>query len=161
MGYSAFKSSDYFYKAATEVFAQPTFWAVTCLSIVLSLAPRFFVKAIQKIYFPYDVDIIREQVRQGKFEHLDKPGQTATEDTISNGSTSTSYEIAKPIAPTATTHNPRSQNGSDGTDFTRHRPSLDQPAYSRPSTGYVPQWTVYVQVTSRAMTSHLRLCLLD
>ncbi|KAK0112883.1 hypothetical protein ONS95_014604 [Cadophora gregata] len=131
--YSAFKSSDYFYKAATEVFAQPTFWAVTCLSIVLSLAPRFFVKAIQKIYFPYDVDIIREQVRQGKFEHLDKPAQATTEDTISNGSSSTSYEIAKPIAPTATTHNPRSQNGSDGTDFTRHRPSVDQPPYSRPS----------------------------
>ena len=66
--YSAFKSSDYFYKAATEVFAQPTFWAVTCLSIVLSLAPRFFVKAIQKIYFPYDVDIIREQVRKGELD---------------------------------------------------------------------------------------------
>ncbi|KAH9224791.1 P-type ATPase-like protein [Leptodontidium sp. 2 PMI_412] len=151
--YSAFKSSDYFYKAATEVFAQPTFWAVTCLSIVLSLAPRFFIKAIQKIYFPYDVDIIREQVRQGKFEHLDKPGKSATEDTMSNGSTSTSYEIAKPskhthypsvdedqrpiyppsVAPTATTHNPRSQNGSDGTEFTRHRPSVDQPPYNRPS----------------------------
>jgi len=145
--YSAFKSSEYFYKAATEVFAQPTFWAVTCISVVLSLAPRFFVKSIQKIYFPYDVDIVREQVRQGKFDHLEnKSAGKPAEDTLSNGSTSTSYETAKPskhthypsvdedqrpiyppsVAPTATTHNPRSQNGSDGTDFTRHRPSLDQ-----------------------------------
>src|SRR4051794_22463996 len=29
--YSAFKSSEYFYKAAAEAFGQPTFWAVTSL----------------------------------------------------------------------------------------------------------------------------------
>lgn len=146
--YSAFSSSEYFYKAASEVFAQPTFWAVTCLSCVLCLAPRFFIKAIQKIYFPYDVDIIREQVRQGRFAYLeDNSVARPAEDEVSNGSSSTSYEAAKPskhthypsvdedqrpiyppsVAPTATTHNPRSQNGSDGTDFTRHRASMDQP----------------------------------
>lgn len=149
--YSAFSSSEYFYKAATEVFAQPTFWAVTCLSVILSLAPRFFVKSVQKIYFPYDVDIIREQVRQGKFDYLNKGDAPTGEDALSNGSTSTSYDAAKPskhthypsvdedqrpiyppsVAATNTTHNPRSQNGSDGTEFTRHRTSLDHPV--RPS----------------------------
>ncbi|PBP15920.1 phospholipid-translocating P-type ATPase [Diplocarpon rosae] len=150
--YSAFSSSAFFYKAATQVFAQPSFWAVTCLSMVLCLAPRFAAKAIQKIYFPYDVDIIREQVRQGKFDHLDKNKSAArsSEEEMSNGSTSTSYEIAKPskhthypsidedqrpiyppsVAPTTATHN---QHSSDGTEFTRHRASSEQTPTRRPS----------------------------
>ncbi|KAE8450337.1 hypothetical protein EG329_006765 [Mollisiaceae sp. DMI_Dod_QoI] len=142
--YSAFKSSDYFYKAAAEAFGQATFWAVTFLSSILALMPRFCVKVVQKIYFPYDVDIIREQIRQGKFAYLDVD-ENATND-ISKESSLTSSDIAKPskhthypsldedqrpiyppsVAPTATTHNPRSQNGSDGTDFTRHRGSIEQ-----------------------------------
>jgi phospholipid-translocating ATPase len=142
--YSAFTASEFLYQAATEAFAQPTFWAVTCLSIILSLLPRFCIKVAQKVYFPYDVDIIREQVRQGKFDYLDLI--EGSEDAVSKkGSSTTSSQIAKPskhthypsvdedqrpiyppsVAPTATTHNPRSQNGSDGTDFTRHRPSAE------------------------------------
>lgn len=141
--YSAFKSSEFFYEAAAEAFAQPTFWAVTSLSVVLSLLPRFCIKVTQKIYFPYDVDVVREQVRQGKFDYLDV---VDPEDAISKGSSTTSSDIAKPskhfhypsldedqrpiyppsVAATATTHGAtRSQTGSDGTDFTRHRNSLD------------------------------------
>jgi phospholipid-translocating ATPase len=147
--YSAFSSSDFFYKAASEVFGQATFWAVTCLSIIASLMPRFVVKATQKIYFPYDVDVVREQVRQGKFAYLD--AGDGSENAMSKGSSTTSSDIAKPskhshypsvdedqrpiyppsVAPTSTTHNARSQNGSDGTEFTRHRPSLE--AHVRPS----------------------------
>ncbi|KAI9641821.1 phospholipid transporting ATPase [Ciborinia camelliae] len=144
--YSSFTSSDYFYKAAAQIFGQASFWAVTCLSVVIALLPRFAVKAVQKVYFPYDVDIIREQVRQGKFDYLDRPDEQM--DAISkDGSSASSSEITKPskhlhypsidedqrpiyppsVAPTNTTHNPRSQNGSDGTDFTRHRQSMDQP----------------------------------
>jgi phospholipid-translocating ATPase len=143
--YSSFTSSAYFYKAAAQCFGEATFWATTVLSVVLSLLPRFFVKAIQKVYFPYDVDIIREQVREGQFKYLDN--KEASE-AISNGSSATSSDIAKPskhlhypsidedqrpiyppsVAPTAATHNPRSQNGSDGTDYTRHRYSIEQPA---------------------------------
>jgi phospholipid-translocating ATPase len=141
--YSAFKSSEFFYKAAPQVFAQPTFWAVTALSVILSLLPRFCIKTIQKIYFPYDVDIVREQVRQGKFAYLDVGG--SPEDSMSKEST-TSSDIAKPskhayypsvdedqrpiyppsVAATANTHNTRSHTGSDGTDFTRHRTSIEQ-----------------------------------
>jgi len=140
--YSAFKSSEFFYEAAAETFAQPTFWASTSLSVILSLLPRFCIKALQKIYFPYDVDVVREQVRQGMFDYLDV---VDPEDGVPTGSSTTSSDIAKPskhihypsidedqrpiyppsVAPTATTHNARSQHGSDGTDFTRHRTSYD------------------------------------
>jgi len=121
--YSSFTSSDYFYKAAAHVFGQATFWAVTALSITASLLPRFCIKVIQKVYFPYDIDIIREQVRLGKFDYLNVADGS---DAMSKGSSTTESDIVKPIAPTAATHNPRSQNGSDGTDFTRHRSSLDR-----------------------------------
>lgn len=69
--YSAFESSVYFYKAAPQVFGQASFWVVTLLTVIISLLPRFVIKSMQKMYFPYDVDIIREQIRQGKFKHLD------------------------------------------------------------------------------------------
>jgi phospholipid-translocating ATPase len=140
--YSSFTSSDYFYKAASEVFREATFWAVTALSIIISLLPRFCIKVIQKVYFPYDIDIIREQVRQGKFDYLNDVDGS---ESMSKGSSTTESDIVKPskhthypsvdedqrpiyppsVAPTATTHNPRSQHGSDGTDFTRHRSSLE------------------------------------
>lgn len=145
--YSAFKASAYFYKAASEVFAQPTFWAVTCIAIILSLLPRFAIKFVQKVYFPYDIDIVREQVRQGKYDYLDKPD---TSDDAKLQDSSNSSDVVKPskhsypsfdeerrpiyppsVAPTATTHNNRSQNGSDGTDYLRNRQSLEPPV--RPS----------------------------
>jgi phospholipid-translocating ATPase len=146
--YSSFVSSEYFYKAAAQTFGEATFWAVTTLSVIISLLPRFCIKVAQKVYFPYDIDIVREQVRQGKFDYLNVADGS---DAMSKGSSTTSSDIVKPskhthypsvdedqrpiyppsVAATATTHNPRSQNGSDGTDFTRHRSSLDPP--TRPS----------------------------
>ncbi|CAD6502732.1 BgTH12-05322 [Blumeria graminis f. sp. triticale] len=140
--YSAFKLSGFFFKAATETFSQPTFWAVTILSIILALLPRFCIKTVQKTYFPYDVDIIREQVRQGKFDFLNHPNRTETR--FFGGSftpTINSEHVSAPshnfdedrrpiyppsVAPTSTTHNTRS--GSDGTDCTRHRVSLEVPS---------------------------------
>jgi len=143
--YSAFQSSEYFYRAAAQCFSEATFWATTVLSVILSLLPRFLIKFIQKVYFPYDIDIVREQVRQGKFTYLDVPDTSS--DAFSKAASSSSSDIAKPskhthypsvdesmrpiyppsVAPTAATHNPRSQNGSDGTDYLRHRMSLEQP----------------------------------
>jgi phospholipid-translocating ATPase len=141
--YTAFKSADQFYKAAPQVYGQLSFWLNTLLTVTVALLPRFFAKAVQKIFFPRDVDIIREQIRQGKFRYLDEDEYVSP----SAGSSATSSEIAKSrrskghpniadderpiyppsVAPTGTTHNPRSQNGSDGTDYTRHRESLDRP----------------------------------
>ena len=145
--YTAVSSSLQFYKAAPEVYGQLTFWALFLLAIFICLLPRFAIKSFQKIFMPLDVDIIREQVRQGKFKYLDKyeayvpPGKKT--------SSTSSSDVSQPIkadaeaqtplqdderpiyppsvAPTGTTHNPRSQNGSDGTDYTGHPNSIDVP----------------------------------
>ncbi|GJC82899.1 phospholipid-transporting ATPase DNF1 [Colletotrichum liriopes] len=143
--YTATEGSMFFYKAAPQVYAQASFWAVFFIVPVISLFPRFAIKAIQKVYFPYDVDIIREQERQGKFSRLTQGdeatvmGEQEASKTPSNSSDSSRKgkhmhyasvdEDRRPIYPpsvaTHTTHNPRSQNGSDGTNYTGHRQSMD------------------------------------
>jgi len=143
--YSQFTASGIpFYKAGSEVYGTLTFWAVTLLIVVVCLLPRFTAKAIQKIYFPRDVDIIREQVRQGHFKYLDaydanvlppKAASAASSDVTSSSSPTSKpsnimNEEERPIYPpsisaTATTYNARSQNGSDGTEYTNHRFSMD------------------------------------
>lgn len=145
--YTAFSSSLQFYKAAPEVYGQLTFWVLFLLTITICLMPRFAIKSFQKIFMPMDVDIIREQVRQGKFNYLDRyeayipPGKKASSNASLDVSQSLKpgaeaqvplQEDERPIyppsvAPTSTTHNPRSHNGSDGTDYTRHKNSLDVP----------------------------------
>lgn len=149
--------AEFFYQAASQVYSQPTFWAVTFLVIIVCLLPRFIAKFLQKVYFPYDVDIVREQVRQGKFKYLDD-GEAGPEKPTSPGYSAASSDMAKPskqilsyvdddehrplkapsVAPTTTTHNARSQNGSDGTEYTRHRSSLEpamEVTRSNPSPG--------------------------
>jgi phospholipid-translocating ATPase len=135
--YTSVESAGQFYGAATEVFGSLTFWTLTLLIVVMCLTPRFTIKALQKIYYPIDTDIIREQVTQGRFKHLDNFEAYVPPDADKLAS-STSSDLTKPIdsspkrprvelpdderpiyppsvAPTTTTHNPRSQNGSDGT----------------------------------------------
>ncbi|ORY12339.1 hypothetical protein BCR34DRAFT_482725 [Clohesyomyces aquaticus] len=156
--YTAFTGSAQFYHAAPEVYGSLAFWAILLLTTVICLLPRFIVKSLQKIYFPRDVDIIREQVAQGKFDYLKEtdafippPPEKVDSVSSSEGPKSKPAAVAhtgdddtRPIyppsvAPTATTHNPRSQNGSNSTDYTfrrsleappAHRMSLDRP---RPS----------------------------
>ncbi|KAI5370667.1 putative P-type ATPase, HAD superfamily, P-type ATPase, transmembrane domain superfamily [Septoria linicola] len=174
--YTAFTDGFTFYQAAPQVYGALSFWAVGLLTVILALLPRFAAKAFQKMYFPYDIDIVREQVRQGKFDYLKNAdpdnipqgagaagngklaGSTSSSE-ISNGQkqekighrrngspnagSPTLDEDMRPIYPPseAGTKNPRSHNGSDGTDYTGHsgRPSVDPfashfpPAY--PGTG--------------------------
>ena len=139
--YSSFTASFQFYKAGAEVFGTLNFWLLTLIVIIISLLPRFSAKFIQKNFFPLDVDIIREQVRQGVFNYLDEPKNA--EEKPSDDSTASS-DVAHPLKPSAKgpasipdserplyppseattkTRNPRSQNSSDGTDKTK--PSLD------------------------------------
>jgi len=66
--YSQFTATPTFYKIAAHVFGTLDFWAVTMLMIVICLLPRFVMKTVQKFYFPYDSDIIREQVRLHMFD---------------------------------------------------------------------------------------------
>ncbi|KFY27602.1 hypothetical protein V493_03403 [Pseudogymnoascus sp. VKM F-4281 (FW-2241)] len=135
--YSAFTSASFFYEAAPQVFGQASFWAVTVLSTVVSLMPRFCIKFVQKVYFPYDVDVIREQVTLGKFNHLDPTAATSGKGgkASKGSSTASSGIVAKPIAPTTVTQTGRSRVGSNATDFTHHhRASLDPPMVPRMST---------------------------
>lgn len=139
-----------FYKAAPQVYGQLTFWVLSLVTIFACLLPRFVAKAIQKIYLPRDVDIIREQVRLGKFDYLDQyEAYVPPAKASSAASSDVSHPAKQPVkestpvaederpiyppsvAATGTTRNPRSQNGSDGTDYTGHRMSLDYP--TRPS----------------------------
>lgn len=62
--------SVYFYKAAAEVFGQLTFWLFVLVTFVICMLPRFTAKSAQKVFFPREVDIIREQIRMGKWDYL-------------------------------------------------------------------------------------------
>jgi phospholipid-translocating ATPase len=162
--YTAVPDSFTFYGSGAQVYGQLTFWAVGLLTIIMSLLPRFAAKAFQKMYMPMDIDIIREQVRQGKFDYLKEidPQKVGTQTEKVVGSATSSEMSQKPpepkghrrngspptrptmeedmrpiyppsIAGTATTLNPRSHNGSDGTDYTGHRSSTDRafpPSYA-------------------------------
>jgi phospholipid-translocating ATPase len=66
--YSLFQASPTFYETAAHVFGTLPFWAVTFLMIIICMLPRFAAKTIQKFYFPYDSDIIREQIRLHMFD---------------------------------------------------------------------------------------------
>ncbi|KAK9480720.1 hypothetical protein V1514DRAFT_275507 [Lipomyces japonicus] len=59
-----------FYGSASEVFGSLIFWASVLCSVVVSLLPRLILKCGQKLYYPRDVDIIRERVQNGEFDYL-------------------------------------------------------------------------------------------
>ncbi|KAG5992863.1 hypothetical protein E4U43_003642 [Claviceps pusilla] len=156
--YTSFTSSNYFYHTAAQVYGEATFWAVFFIVPVICLFPRFAIKSLQKVYLPYDVDIIREQERMGRFAHLkDNASSHSSSDgggeKVSSKKSAASEspkrpkhggfgsvdEDLRPIYPpstatraTATTHN-RTQNGSDSTNYTANRMSLDIPVHCRPS----------------------------
>jgi phospholipid-translocating ATPase len=146
--YSSFTGSFQFYKAASEVYGTLNFWALSLIILFICLLPRFSLKFAHKYFRPMDVDIIREQVKQGKFGYLDQfeayVPPSATVNAISAGNAEVATDLSpsrsrkpaslpdsqRPIyppseAPTAATQNPRSQTGSDQTDKTR--PSTDLP----------------------------------
>lgn len=129
--YSAFPAVPMFYGTAGQIFGSLSFWTTVLLTVIVCLLPRMTAKAIQKLFFPRDIDIIREQVRQGKFAHLytNSSNPTPTESTNSavppTAKPVQTYErddelrpIYPPsVAPTANTAGKRaSGNGSDGTD---------------------------------------------
>lgn len=148
--YSSFEGSFQFYKSGAEVYGTLAFWCLLLLTVVICLLPRFCVKFYQKVYRPYDVDIVREQVRQGKFKYLDQydafvPPKAAVgsespsemtevgmdHDTSKKETNHARYpsmtESARPIYPPSEaptySRQQHSQNGSDGTD--RTVPSFD------------------------------------
>ncbi|KAM7205561.1 phospholipid-transporting ATPase DNF1 [Rhypophila sp. PSN 637] len=139
-----------FYGSASQVYQELTFWMCLIVTPALCLLPRLVIKCIQKTQFPLDVDIIREQIKQGKFataeEKAGKENMTNTGAGLEGASATSSEsssrkgkakhahyasvdEDRRPIYPPSvtTTHNTRTQNGSDGTNYTMHdsRRSMD------------------------------------
>ncbi|KAF3938391.1 hypothetical protein ABW19_dt0206281 [Dactylella cylindrospora] len=147
--YSQFLDSVNFYKSAAQVYGALSFWANLLITVVVCLLPRFACKVVQKLYFPYDIDIIREQVRQGKFRYLyaDEGTMAPPRNSMSSGFSKThksrpsnpfasEEDDERPIyppsiAPTATTAGKRESNhGSDGAEsdifaLPAHRFSMD------------------------------------
>ncbi|PHH88849.1 hypothetical protein CDD83_6975 [Cordyceps sp. RAO-2017] len=160
--YTSFTGSDFFYKAAAQVYGEASFWAIFFIVPIICLFPRFAIKSLQKVYWPYDVDIIREQEKMGQFAYLnaaagpeeikvksnDEKSQKSSES--ANKTQHVAYgsvdEDLRPIYPpstaTRTTHN-HTQHGSDSTNYTANRMSIevapvnrlssDAPAHTRPS----------------------------
>ncbi|KAJ6260842.1 Phospholipid-transporting ATPase DNF1 [Drechslerella dactyloides] len=149
--YSQFMDSVNFYKSAEQVYGALSFWVNLLITVVVSLLPRFACKVVQKLYFPYDIDIIREQVRQGKFRYLYETEEgTVALPRSSESSAFSNLHKSRPsnpfasaedderpmyppsIAPTATTAGKReSHHGSDGTEsdifaYPPHRFSMDE-----------------------------------
>lgn len=158
--YVQFPVAGQMYQAASQVYQQGSFWAIFFIVPVVCLFPRFAIKAMQKVYYPYDVDIIREQALMGKFDYLesgDKEAKAANESKVEmfTPNSSAIYGKAKHVAygsvdeeqrpiypPSVVTnatnaHHMRSQTGSDSTNFTERRSSLDdalaQPVQTRQS----------------------------
>lgn len=126
--YTATETSFDFYQAAPQVYQQLSFWCLTLLTIVICLLPRFSAKAYQKMFRPRDIDIIREQIRQGKFDYLkevdpDKlvaPPPTTAEEPSS--SSSSDMLERKSAANGSTSHNTKNAFSDE------HRPSTYPPS---------------------------------
>ncbi|EJD46372.1 phospholipid-translocating P-type ATPase [Auricularia subglabra TFB-10046 SS5] len=63
-GYSFALTVD-FYQEMFQLFATVNFWGNVVLSVVLALAPRFFIKFFQQAYHPLDRDLVREMWVKG------------------------------------------------------------------------------------------------
>jgi phospholipid-translocating ATPase len=144
--YTQFTYSGPLYKAAPECYSQLTFWMAFIITPAICIFPRFAIKCVQKTFWPYDVDIIREQEKQGKFKHLDAASPVmGVQETLPGSSDSSARrskhaqyatgsidEDRRPIyPPSVATHNTRTQNGSDGTNYTMHnRNSVEMPVHN-------------------------------
>jgi phospholipid-translocating ATPase len=141
--WTAFTYAQGFYQAAPQIYSELTFWMCLIITPAICLMPRIVVKCLQKQRFPYDVDIIREQAKLGKFADADAAKQAAVLDGTAEGASATSSssstgklsgrgrhrpsrhgqyasvdEDRRPIyPPSIATHNTRTQNASDGTTY--------------------------------------------
>ncbi|KAI0542746.1 hypothetical protein GGR58DRAFT_451816 [Xylaria digitata] len=145
--YTSSTFAQTFYGSAGQIYGELSFWIVLVLTPLICIAPRYASKALQKVFWPYDVDIIREQVTSGKFgkgtERREEHNVDDSKESLSSSSGSSRRkhhqpqqsvdEDLRPIYPpsiAATSvagHGPRSQRGSDGTNYTRHDISMETP----------------------------------
>lgn len=119
--YTAFTSSMFFYKAAPQVYSALPFWANTVLASVVCLLPRFASKALQKMEFPRDIDIIREQWNMGKFDHLKRPEEIEEEKARQRDNVLAEVTGEKDVE-----SEPTSTEASASTEHSNWRQSLDR-----------------------------------
>uniref|UniRef100_A0A093V9D9 Phospholipid-transporting ATPase n=1 Tax=Talaromyces marneffei PM1 TaxID=1077442 RepID=A0A093V9D9_TALMA len=104
--YTSTTASAQFYNHAAEVYGTLAYWTVLFVTVVLCLLPRFAIKAFQKVFFPTDVDIVREQVTQGKYRLAEKnsndthgPPQANAGGSPAGSDVSAVSSVVKPIEP--------------------------------------------------------------
>ncbi|KAL6927025.1 phospholipid transporting ATPase [Hanseniaspora valbyensis] len=66
--WSSFVKSGEFYKAGKRMFGVGAFWAVLFAGILFCLLPRFLYDVMRKMFFPRDIDIIRECWKKGEYD---------------------------------------------------------------------------------------------
>ncbi|KAK7205307.1 aminophospholipid-translocating P4-type ATPase [Myxozyma melibiosi] len=78
--YTCFTYSAAFFGAANQVYGSLIFWATVLLSSVACLLPHIIAKSAQKMYYPLDIDLVREQISLGHFDYLNDidPDKVAT-----------------------------------------------------------------------------------
>lgn len=151
--YSSVDASAQFYKSGAQVYGTLSFWVVLLLTVTICLLPRFTFKAFQKVFFPLDVDIIREQVTQGKFKFLEqyeafvppKAASAAASGQLLSDESAASSDLGKPmqpsmkqdpfsddqqiytpsVAPTSRTHQTHNHRSQNGSNGTNYASSLD------------------------------------
>lgn len=57
-----------FFKAGSQIFGNLNYWVVTIVGILISLLPRFLYDVMLKMFWPADIDIIRECWVRGDFD---------------------------------------------------------------------------------------------
>ncbi|ANZ77708.1 BA75_05205T0 [Komagataella pastoris] len=65
--WSSSLSSGEYYKAAASMYGTLSFWVCSFVGVVICLIPRFTYDFFQKLYFPKDIDVIRECADRGDF----------------------------------------------------------------------------------------------
>ncbi|POS76106.1 phospholipid-translocating P-type ATPase [Diaporthe helianthi] len=142
--YTSTTYSGIMYKAASQLYSQLSFWLVFIVTPVVCIFPRFVVKSVQKVYFPHDVDIIREQITLGQFKEIEAAATTAHAPeagephavpmSTNTGSSDSSPRKGKDAKYAGGDEDRRSiyttsvathaQTGSDDMDYTNHSPDL-------------------------------------
>lgn len=60
--------SEEFYRSGAQVFGSTMFWCCFAVGVVSCLLPRFIFDNIRRLYFPRDIDIVRERVKMGYYK---------------------------------------------------------------------------------------------
>ncbi|KAH3901883.1 aminophospholipid-translocating P4-type ATPase DNF1 SCDLUD_001667 [Saccharomycodes ludwigii] len=66
--WTSFVKSGEFYKSGKHFFGSPVFWAVLFVGVLFCLLPRMTYDVFQKMFWPKDIDIIRECWKRGEFD---------------------------------------------------------------------------------------------